>query len=100
MTAEIYQGDAVHITWTGASASAVGYRVERRIGAGKWQVIAYRPPRVQGDPDNPQAWMDFTAPSGKACTYRVVAINADDTDRSVSKPTQAVTVSGSQPVRP
>jgi hypothetical protein len=38
VTAKIYKGDAVHITWTDASARAVGYRVERRMGEGKWQV--------------------------------------------------------------
>ena len=72
-----YQGDAVKISWAGASEGAVGFRVDRRI-AGKWQVIAYRPPRPQGDEDNPQEWIDFTAPSGKELTYRVVAIDADD----------------------
>jgi hypothetical protein len=94
VSAEMYKGDAVRIAWTDAPGSSVGYRVERCIGEGSWQAIAYRPPRVQGDADNPQAWIDFTAPSGKACTYRVVAVNADDADRTVSKLTRAVTVSG------
>jgi hypothetical protein len=88
--AEVYQGDAVKITWTAAADKAVGFRVERRVGDGKWQVIAYRPPRLQGDPDNPQAWVDFMAPPGKVLTYRVVAIDADDNDKGASAPTAAV----------
>jgi hypothetical protein len=85
--------DAVKVTWTAsASGGGAGFRVERRIGEGKWQVIAYRPPRLQGDPDNPPEWVDFTAPPGKELTYRVVAVNADDTDKGASKPTEAITL--------
>jgi len=87
-----YQEDAVKITWTPASDNEVGFRIDRRIAEGKWQPIAYRPPRVQGDSDNPQEWIDFTAPSAKALTYRVVAINADDTDKGASKPSEAITL--------
>ena len=93
MTAEAYQGDAVKVAWAAsASNGGIGFRVERRIGEGKWQVIAYRPPRPQGDADNPQEWVDFTAPPRKELTYRVVAVNADDTDKGASKPTEAVTL--------
>ncbi|HEX5270172.1 MAG TPA: hypothetical protein VFW33_06795, partial [Gemmataceae bacterium] len=80
------------VAWAEASGGALGYRVERRIGEGKWQVIAYRPPRPQGDPENPPEWVDFTAPPGKELTYRVVAVNADDSDKGASKPTEAVTL--------
>ncbi len=92
VTAAAYQDDAVKVAWEPGSDGAAGYRVERSIGGGKWQVIAYRPPRLQGDPDNPQEWVDFTAPSGKELTYRMAAIDADDNDKAVSKPTEAITL--------
>lgn len=92
VTAAVYQGDAVVVAWEPGSDGAAGYRVDRRIADGKWQVIAYRPPRLQGDPDNPQEWVDFTAPPGKELTYRVVAIDADDNDKAASKPTEVVTL--------
>jgi hypothetical protein len=93
VTAEVYEGDAVKVAWTASPGGGIGYRVERRIGEGKWQVIAYRPPRLQGDPENPAEWVDFTAPTGKELTYRVVAVNIDDTDKGASKPTEPVTLS-------
>jgi hypothetical protein len=92
VTARYYQEDAVQITWVAAAAETVGFRVERRMAGGKWQVIAYRPPRLQGDADNPQAWVDFTAPPNKELTYRVVALNAEDTDKGASEPTRAITL--------
>ena len=91
VTAEAYRKDAVEITWTGGK-KAVGFRVERRMGEGKWQVIAYRPPQLQGDAENPQSWVDFTAPAGKALSYRVVAVDPDDNDKSASAPTAAITL--------
>jgi hypothetical protein len=91
VTAAVYKNDAVKIAWAN-SEGAIGFRVERRMGDGKWQVIAYRPPRIQGDPDNPQEWVDFTAPPRKELTYRVVAINAADNDKGASKETEAVSV--------
>jgi hypothetical protein len=90
VTAEVYQGDAVKVAWMGASNSGIGFRVERRIGEGKWQFIAYRPAPLQGDAENPPMWVDFTAPANKELTYRVVAVHADDTDTGASKPTEAV----------
>jgi hypothetical protein len=93
VAASVYQDDAVKITWVAPSEKAIGFRVERRIADGKWQVIAYRPPRLQGDQDNPQAWVDFTAPPGKALTYRVLTINADDSDKGASQATRAITLS-------
>jgi hypothetical protein len=92
VTAAVYQNDAVQIDWEGASEGAIGFRVERRIAGGKWQVIAYRPSRPQADPENPPTWIDFTAPPGKELTYRVVAIDADDTDKGASEPSEAVTL--------
>jgi hypothetical protein len=93
VTASVYQGDAVKITWAAPSGKEAGFRVERRIGEGKWQTIAYRPPHLQGDRDNPQAWVDFTAPPGRALTYRVVTVFADDSAKGASRPTRAVTLS-------
>ncbi len=86
VTVTSHEKDAVEIAWTGG-AGAVGFRVERQIAEGKWQVIAYRPPRPQGDAENPASWMDFTAPRGKPLAYRVIAIDADDTDKNASAPT-------------
>jgi hypothetical protein len=97
VTAAVYEEDAIKITWTQPSGSPIGFRVERRIGEGKWQAIAYRPPRVQGDPENLQAWADFTAPPGKELTYRVVALNADHNDKGASKPTEPVTLGETGP---
>ena len=51
---------------------------------------AYRPPRLQGDPENPRSWVDFTAPPGKDLTYRVVGLSSDDSDKGASKPTPIV----------
>ncbi len=85
-----YQKDAVQITWTSVPKSAAGFRVERRMEEGKWAVIAYRPPRLQGDADNPQTWIDFTAPPGKKLTYRVVAVGAEDNDQGASPASEAI----------
>ena len=90
VTAAAYQVDAVKVAWEGGGEGAIGFRVERRITDGKWQVIAYRPPQPQGDPENAREWIDFTAPPGKELTYRVTAIDADDTDKGASEPSQAV----------
>jgi hypothetical protein len=93
VTVEAYKNDAVKIAWEGGAMSAVGFRVDRRIADGKWQPIAYRPPRVQGDAENPQMWIDFTAPTGKALTYRVTTMNALDNDAGASKPSEPITLS-------
>jgi hypothetical protein len=84
VTAEPYQGDAVMVTWTDTADNEIGFRVDRKIGDGAWTAIAYRPPNVQGTPENPQAWADFTAPPGRRLHYRVVAINVDDGDEGAS----------------
>ncbi|HVS38239.1 MAG TPA: hypothetical protein VMS17_21950 [Gemmataceae bacterium] len=94
VTAEGYQKDAVKVDWEGPSEGAIGFRVERRIAGGKWQVIAYRPPRPQGDPDNPPEWIDFTAPPDKELIYRVTALDADDNDKAASEPSAPVTLAG------
>ena len=89
--AAMHDTDAVDITWSGG-ANAVGIRVERKIAGGKWQAIAYRPPQVQGDPENPRQWIDFTAPTGKELVYRVVALDADDSDKAASAATPPLTL--------
>jgi len=38
------------------------------------------PPQAQGDAENAQMWIDFTAPTGKELRYRTVSINAMDND--------------------
>jgi hypothetical protein len=85
-------GDAVKITWTDAAETEAGFRVERRIEEGKWYTIAYRPPQIQKDVDNPTTWVDFTAPPGKPLSYRVVALTEEDNDRNASEPTAPVTL--------
>jgi len=80
--------DAVKITWSGGKG-AVAIRVERKIGESTWQPIAYRPPLLQGDAENPSAWVDFTAPTGKPLIYRVVAVDVDDSAKATSEPTAA-----------
>ncbi len=84
--AEVYQGDAVRITWADASDNEVGFRVDRRIGDGRWTAVAYRPPQVTGDPNNRPEWIDFTAPPGKPLVYRVVALGGKDDNQGASDP--------------
>jgi hypothetical protein len=76
--AEVYQGDAVKVTWTDGSDNEAGFRVERRIAGGEWTTIAYRPPQIQAHEKNPAAWIDFLAPPGCELAYRVIAINEKD----------------------
>ena len=90
--ADVFGDVAVRITWTDASDNEAGFRVDRRIGDGRWTAIAYRPPRIQGDKNNPQMWIDYLAPPGKPLAYRVVAVNGKDDDRGVSDLTPAVTL--------
>ena len=80
----IYGGDALTISWQDASANEIGFRVDRKIGDGKWTAIAYRPPRREGSTLNPQAWVDFLAPPGRPLRYRVVAIGVMDDDSGAS----------------
>ncbi|HXD87838.1 MAG TPA: fibronectin type III domain-containing protein [Urbifossiella sp.] len=94
VTASIDLGDAVEVTWTSAASSAAGFRVERRIAGGKWQAIAYRPGNRDNDPENPPTWVDFTAPPGKELSFRVIAIDAADSEKSASEPSDPVTLPG------
>ncbi|NQT85594.1 hypothetical protein HQ560_02455, partial [bacterium] len=83
---------AVRITWTDGSDNEAGFRVDRKIGGGAWIAIAYRPPHIQGDPNNPQVWLDYLAPTGRPLAYRVAAIDSKDDDQGASDPTAAVTL--------
>ena len=83
---------AVRITWTDASNNEAGFRVDRKIDDGAWTTIAYRPPRIQGDANNPQMWLDYLAPIGRPLVYRVVAVNSKDDDQGASEPTSPVTL--------
>ena len=107
---EPYEGDAVRVTWqdqsgflgpdgkgrhplrNSAATGEVGFRVDRRIDDGAWHTIAYRPPQMQPDELNPPVWIDFLAPRGRALTYRVAAISANDGDAGASAPSEPVTL--------
>jgi hypothetical protein len=91
--AEIYENDAVKITWTDKCDGEAGFRIDRKIAGGKWTPIAYRPPQITGHTDNRPEWIDFLAPSGKKLIYRIVALNAKDDNSGASKSTAAVQIS-------
>ncbi|MCY3019343.1 MAG: hypothetical protein NTW87_10000 [Planctomycetota bacterium] len=93
-----YGGDAVRITWPDASTNEIGFGVQRSLDSGKtWTTIACRPPRINGtDPDG-LAWIDFSAPPGKALLYRVAALAGDEAQSSVSEPAAALTLDPLQP---
>jgi len=89
--AEVLKGVAVRITWSDASKNEAGFRIDRKIDE-QWMTIAYRPPRIQGDPNNSQQWIDYLAPTGVPLAYRVVAVNSKDDDHGASDPTRPVTI--------
>jgi len=90
--AKPFKGVGVQITWADASKNEAGFRVDRKIDDGAWTAIAYRPPRIQGDENNPQMWIDYLAPPGRSLVYRVVAVNSRDNDQGASDPTPAITL--------
>ena len=93
VTAQIYEGDAVKITWHDASDNEIGFRVQRTTdGSGIWTTIAYRPPQIDRAAANTPAWIDFLAPPGIPLAYRVVAISKEDNDKSASEVTPTVTL--------
>ncbi|MFW6065760.1 MAG: hypothetical protein ACOC9S_02980 [Planctomycetota bacterium] len=92
VSAETYEGGAVAVSWTDTANNEIGFRVDRKIDDGGWVTVAYRPPHVEGTEDNPQKWVDFTAPSGRRLRYRVVAVNADDSDAGASDPTEPIVI--------
>ncbi len=90
--AEIFEGDAVKISWSDTSDAELGFRVERRIEDGPWHTVAYRPRRSRGHPNNPQEWVDFCAPPRRTLTYRVVACDAADSDKAACPPTAPIVI--------
>jgi hypothetical protein len=93
ITAEIYEGDAVKITWQDASDNEIGFRVQRTLdGSATWTTVAYRPPQIDRAEGNPPAWIDFLAPPGVPLAYRVVAISETDNDQGASEVVPAVTL--------
>ena len=90
--AEVVENSAIRITWTDASDNEGGFRVDRKIGGAAWTPIAYRPPRIQGHPENPQQWIDYLAPPGKPLSYRVVSVDEKDSDEGASTPTDSVEI--------
>jgi hypothetical protein len=90
--AEVYENDAVKITWKDKCEGEAGFRIDRRVAGGEWTPIAYRPPQITGHADNRPVWIDFLAPSSKKLVYRVSALNAKDDDSGASKPTTAVKI--------
>jgi hypothetical protein len=88
--AEVFEDDAVKITWKDACSGEAGFRVDRKIDDGPWTPIAYRPPQIDGHPENPPAWIDFLAPTEKPLVYRVVALDAQDNDTGASQPTATI----------
>ena len=93
VTAQVYEGDAVKITWQDASDNEIGFRVQRTTdGSGTWTTVAYRPPQIDRAPANPPAWIDFLAPPGVPLAYRVVAISEKDNDKGASEATPTVTL--------
>jgi len=90
---EPYETDAVKVVWTDTADNEIGFRVQRSLDGSKmWATIAYRPPQVQKNADNPPAWVDFNLPAGKSATYRVVAIGVEDKDDGASAPTAAISL--------
>jgi hypothetical protein len=92
---ELPDQTGIVITWEDNSDNELGFRVERRMGGGPWQVIAYRPAQnlgaitnktspyttsLSGAELNPPRWVDFTANANMGPEYRVVAFNLNDDD--------------------
>ena len=92
-------GEGIALSWTDTAANELGFRVERRIDGGDWQIIAYRPRASEnGAAAYPEAtissaigqfdvgdivqtqWTDYLMPTSGQTEYRVVAINANDDD--------------------
>lgn len=93
--ATVNDGDHVVITWSDNSQSEIGFRVDRKMGSGNWNPIAYRPRKSFGTDYNAQSWADFNAPSDCELFYRVVAINCDDNDEGASEAVGPLTINES-----
>lgn len=90
-------GTGVELSWVDNATNELGFRVERRVNGGDWNIISYRPRAsengVAAYPDATIAsavgqfdvgdivhtqWTDYLAPLSETLDYRVVAINAND----------------------
>jgi hypothetical protein len=100
----------IQIDWADTASNELGFRVERRINEGAWQIIAYRPainqsknvaitgndsfsPTPINQLNNPR-WVDYTAPRERRLEYRVFAINGNDDDSFVTSISPPVGVAG------
>jgi hypothetical protein len=92
VSAEAVDNDHVMVTWDDRSNNETGFRVDRKIGAGGWVPLCYRPRKSSGTTNNKQAWADFMAPTNKPLYYRVIAINCDDSDNGASDVVGPVTL--------
>jgi len=89
-------GSGVELSWIDTANNELGFRVERKVGAGDWQIIAWRPrASINGVAAYPTTtiasasgqynvgsvvhtqWVDFLATDSMDVDYRVVAINQD-----------------------
>ncbi|MEI7831907.1 MAG: hypothetical protein WCJ56_01745 [bacterium] len=86
----IAENSTVRVNWTDTSDKEAGFRVQRSMDGGPWTTISYRAPHREGNAANPQDWLDITAPVGHLLSYRVIAINVDDTDIAASAATPAI----------
>lgn len=103
-----YKG--IQLDWSDTASNELGFRVERRINEGPWQVVAYRPAinqskngAITGNDsfsstpinqiNNPR-WIDYTAPRERRLEYRVFAINGNDDDSFVSNLPPPVGIAG------
>ena len=85
----------VIITWTDASTSEIGFRVDKkRMKDTAWTTIAYRPRHSVGHENIEQKWIDFLAPRGKGLQYRVVAVNCNDNEVGVTESQIIVAIPG------
>ena len=100
----------VQLDWMDTASNELGFRVERRINRGPWQIVAYRPainqsknlsitgndsfsPTPIQQINNPR-WVDYAAPREHRLEYRVFAINGHDDDSFVAGPTAPIGLPG------
>lgn len=102
------------------NSQEIGYRVERRIGVGAWEVVAYRPMQSGKKPSkltglkaltfngatswniatfdpNPPVWRDYEKPAIGTYEYRVVALGKTDVQNKIQTGATVVTNSVAVP---
>jgi hypothetical protein len=96
-------GLGIELSWIDTATNELGFRVEKSVGGGDWQIIAWRPrTSVDGVAAYPTAaissaggqynvgsvvhtqWVDFFATDAMEVDYRVVAINQDGAPAGVT----------------